>query len=211
MLRPVRPNSTYIGTVTVNTSPALINLKLFVNSKARVNQDPIIPIWHRWIKDKVLDEVLIDVADYRHVHQGPGVMLIAHDANYCLDEAEDHTGLLYSAKRSVTGSLTEQLRRAFDKTLKAAELLEQATAGSRALIFSASPLLLRVHSRIVTGTTADERGAFQLDLESALGTLFPQQRVLSRSAGSEREPLGVLLTLDPAAQDVRGLRAQANL
>lgn len=191
--------------------PALLNLKLFVKSEARINQDAIIPIFHQWIKDKVLDEVLIDVADYRHVHEGPGVMLIGHDANYCLDEAQSRTGLLFSAKRSVGGTLVEQLRQAFERTLKAAELLEAATSGAHALSFSTNPIWLRVHNRLVTGITVEERGAFQLELEAALGTLFPKQRVISQATGSEREPLGLLLTLDPAAQDVRGFRAQANL
>ena len=49
-------------------------------------------VFHQWIRDSVCPEMLIDVADYRHVPAGPGVMLIGHEANYSLDNRENRLG-----------------------------------------------------------------------------------------------------------------------
>jgi hypothetical protein len=48
------------------------DLKLFLDAASRFDLEECIPIFHRWIQDQALDEVLIDVADYRHVHHGRG-------------------------------------------------------------------------------------------------------------------------------------------
>ena len=55
-------------------------------------------MFHDWIQNQRLDELLIDVVDYRHVHDGPGVILIAHDAHYAFDTSEGRLGLLYSRR-----------------------------------------------------------------------------------------------------------------
>jgi hypothetical protein len=49
------------------------------------DQGALIPIFHNWIRERRLgDVVLIDVADYRHVPEGPGVMLIADEAHWAI-------------------------------------------------------------------------------------------------------------------------------
>lgn len=189
-------------------SSYLINLKVFVKGDAPLNQERFVPIFHRWVKDKVLNDVLIDVTDYRHVHHGPGVMLIAHAANYGLDEAEGRVGLLYSAKRAVTGSFKEQLAHAFSQTLEACIRLEDETATSDPLTFATSLLELRVYNRLVTGRSDAEQLKFQKELEAELGSLFPKVLILSRKINQPREPLSLVLTLDPAAESVRSLHAQ---
>ena len=45
-------------------------------SQREADLEPLIPIFHGWIQDQVSEELLLDVADYRHVPAGPGVMLI---------------------------------------------------------------------------------------------------------------------------------------
>ena len=54
--------------------------------------------------------------DYRHVHDGPDVMLTAHDAHYAMDMADGRMGLLYSRRRethparNAIQSVTERLQ-----------------------------------------------------------------------------------------------------
>ena len=50
-----------------------------------VELEEFIPVFHDWIQTQQLAELLIDVADYRHVPHGPGVVLVAHDAHYAMD------------------------------------------------------------------------------------------------------------------------------
>ena len=53
-----------------------INVKIYVEGDLPVDPAEFITVFHQWVKDKVLDELLIDVADYRHVPAGPGVLLV---------------------------------------------------------------------------------------------------------------------------------------
>jgi len=87
-----------------------------------------IPVFHRWIQERVRPEMLIDVADYRHVPNGPGVMLIGYEADYSLDNTKGRLGLLYSRKQA-GGAAQENLRQAYDAAVAACRLLE----GSRSL------------------------------------------------------------------------------
>ena len=90
-----------------------IRVKIFAREPVSVDLGDAIPVFHRWIQDRVCPEMLIDVADYRHVPAGPGVLLIGHEANYSLDLAKNRLGLLYSRKQA-GGDAQENLRQAFD-------------------------------------------------------------------------------------------------
>jgi len=57
-----------------------INVKLLVIEPAKVDLGAVIPIFHQWIQDQIFDELLLDVANYSHVPEGPGVVLIGHEA-----------------------------------------------------------------------------------------------------------------------------------
>ena len=59
----------------------------------------VVPSFHKWIQNGSLDELLIDVTSYAHVHRGPGVLLIAHEAHYAFEETDGEPGLRYVRKR----------------------------------------------------------------------------------------------------------------
>jgi len=69
-----------------------IDLKVLVarSAQSAAPRPPVlleraIPVFHRWIQERSLDELMVDVADYTHVPDGPGVVLVCHDAIYSLD------------------------------------------------------------------------------------------------------------------------------
>ena len=104
-------------------------LKLFVEDASGVDLEEFIPIFHHWIQTQELEELLIDVADYRHVPHGPGVVLITHDAHYAMDLADGRLGLLYSRRREthpclgVIQSVADRLRSVWQRTLTACQRL----------------------------------------------------------------------------------------
>jgi len=52
-----------------------LQLKLFAEPQAGLALEAFIPVFHRWIKERVLtDDTLVDVANYAHVPEGPGGM-----------------------------------------------------------------------------------------------------------------------------------------
>src|SRR5205807_2486817 len=79
-----------------------INVKLLLEGGDDL--DPVIPIFHSWIQNQPFGELLIDVADYRHVHHGPGIVLIGHEADYSLDQTDGRLGLRYNRKAPLPGS-----------------------------------------------------------------------------------------------------------
>ena len=75
-----------------------VNVKLLIEDSGEVDLEPLIPIFHRWIQDRARPELLLDIADYRHVPDGPGVVLIGHDANYSVDNTDNRLGVRYNRK-----------------------------------------------------------------------------------------------------------------
>ena len=78
-------------------------IKFFAADAERIDILKLIPIYHRWIQQSALEDLLIDVADYSHVPAGPGVMLIAHEGNYALDETGHERGVVYYSKHKLDG------------------------------------------------------------------------------------------------------------
>jgi hypothetical protein len=113
----------------------------------------LIPIYHRWIQDKALDDLLIDVADYSHVPSGPGVMLIAHEGNYALDETGHERGVVYYSKQKLTGELSERFAQVAYKALKATQLMSDAAALGGALRVSGTELQFFANDRLSAPNT----------------------------------------------------------
>ena len=129
-------------------------LKIFLDAASQVDLAEFIPVFHGWIQAQTLAELLIDVADYRHVHHGPGVVLIAHDAHYAMDEAEGRPGLLYSRRRethpsrSALQSVEARLRSVLHCALTACQQLEADPALHGRLQFRGDTLQLRYNDRL---------------------------------------------------------------
>src|SRR5579862_6969934 len=99
------------------------SIKFFAHGAEQIDVLKLIPIYHRWIQQDLLEDLLIDVADYSHVPGGPGVMLIAHEGNYALDETAHERGVVYYSKQRLEGELPERLGHVARKALKAARLM----------------------------------------------------------------------------------------
>lgn len=102
-----------------------INVKFYIQNPESVNLESYNKIFNTWIQTHRTEEMLVDVADYLHVHHGPGIMLIGHEANYSLDNTEGRLGLLYNRKLQESGSNEEKLAQAFRAVLTAAQILEK--------------------------------------------------------------------------------------
>ena len=131
-----------------------INVKLFALPPAPEHVlDAAIPVFHRWIQNAACPELLIDVADYRHVPDGPGVILIGHEANYSLDGEAGRLGLLYNRKTRCEGSFEQRLRLSYQRALQAAQLLEREPEFARVLKFDPACLEVVVNDRLLAPNT----------------------------------------------------------
>ena len=71
-----------------------LNVKFFVAPDNTVPLTDFIDIFHGWIQ--ATDGVYHDVADYSHMQAGPGIVLVANDANVGIDESGGRRGSHYA-------------------------------------------------------------------------------------------------------------------
>jgi len=106
-------------------NPLRLSLKIFATKPiAREALHPFIGVFHRFIQEAAVPGLLIDVADYAHVPDGPGVMLIGHEVEYGIDLAGGRTGLLTTRKRAGDAELSDLFRDALAKAFAAARAIE---------------------------------------------------------------------------------------
>src|SRR5256885_13687721 len=101
-----------------------VNVKLLVKNPGEVPLEPLIPVFHSWIQAQVFEELLLDVADYRHVPGGPGVVLIGHQGNYSVDNTDERLGVRYSRKAVLNGGNQDALQQVTRASLIACQRLE---------------------------------------------------------------------------------------
>src|SRR2546421_5263583 len=101
-----------------------LGVKFFAADPAAIHLDTIIPIFHGWIQKQSLDgHLLIDVHDYSHMHQGPGILLVAHEGNFSIDMSDGRPGLLYYRKALTTLQPVGHLATILRSALQAMHLL----------------------------------------------------------------------------------------
>jgi len=177
-------------------------VKLFAEDATELDLLELIPVFHGWIQQGRLSDLAIDVADYTHVHHGPGVMLIAHEGNYALDEAEGRRGLVYYLKRPVTDGGRAALEHVLHRALQAARLLEAEPPPSAArLRFPLTELEVFANDRLAVADAMDP--ALAGPVRELAGQLFgPDGYELAAAAGDRRDrPALRLRPASPAALD----------
>jgi len=169
-----------------------LQLKLYLEPSPHFELEALIPVFHRFIRDQVLKELLIDVVDYSHVPDGPGVVLIGHGADFYVGALDGAYGLVYSRKRGGPGP-EGRLEDALRRLINAARLLEQENGLQ--LRFSSGDLSLRLTDRL----HAPNDDATFADTQAELRALF------ARVYGGE-----VLVTRLPASKEPLSLRIKAS-
>jgi hypothetical protein len=132
-----------------------LQLKFFAKTSAGFEIEAIVPVFHRFIRERAFDELMIDVADYKHVKHGPGIALVGDANDYFFDEGEGRPGLLFSRKRHGSGP-EGRLREGFARALRACKLLEEAPELGGRVSFSSDELLVRLPDRLRAPN--DDRG-----------------------------------------------------
>ncbi|MCA9265077.1 MAG: hypothetical protein KDA60_14555 [Planctomycetales bacterium] len=169
-----------------------VNVKVFVDGECAVGFDQVVEVFHRWVANQSLDEMLIDVADYKHVPDGPGIVLVGHEADYALDETDGRLGLKYNRKAALDGSNQDRLGQAFAQALKACARLEQELAG---LKFSRQQFEVTINDRALAPHNAEGQEALAAELAAFLKTQYGQEAVETSVARDPRSLLGAQVRL----------------
>jgi len=145
-----------------------VNVKFYLENPETVNLADYAAVFNTWIQKQSLEELLIDVADYLHVHNGPGIMLIGHEADYSLDNRAGRLGLLYNRKEQVEGTNQEKFSQAVRAALIVAQILEKENG----LKFNGSEVQVVVNDRLLVPNTVETFVALEPDLKAFFGRLY---------------------------------------
>jgi hypothetical protein len=163
-----------------------LSIKFFAApATAALPDHAAVPVFHHWIQQKSFpNHLLIDVADYAHVPNGPGTLLVAHEANIHFDR-EDGTGVLYVRKQPDGKTFEQNLRATLRGALTAAAKLEEDPSlnGAR---FDTKRLQFRIHDRLAAPNTPETFEAIKPDLEHVLGSAYGSPVKLSYVPDAER-------------------------
>jgi hypothetical protein len=149
-----------------------VNVKLYLENAGKLVLEPLISVFHSWIQDRVCEELLIDVADYRHVYAGPGVVLIGHEADYSIDCADNRPGIRYNRKAILKGNNQDRLRQALRAVLTACKLLESDPRLEGSLRFDRREMELFVNDRLLAPNLEETYTAVKPELQSFFQRLF---------------------------------------
>ncbi|MDZ7637532.1 MAG: hypothetical protein U5J83_04685 [Bryobacterales bacterium] len=154
-----------------------VNIKLFAeglssDSSGHNESAAVIPVFHRWIQQKSLPGLLIDVADYAHVPNGPGVLLIAHEFDIGLEHGGGRLGLLYNRKEPFEGSGLEALRSAYAYALDAARRLEAEPEFAGKLRFRFDEVQVTLNDRLLYPNTEATMEATSEDFAAFFREIF---------------------------------------
>ncbi len=157
--------------------PSRIQVKFLLVNPDAVDTPAVAALFQRWIQQGALEGQLVDVADYSHVFQGPGVVLIGHEGDYAVENRDGRAGLLYTRKHVTDVDLRSQLRSSFRLALSAAQKLEAEKSFERRLRFRADEIEIRFPDRLQLPNTPESYDLIRDDLRAALTQLYASDQV----------------------------------
>lgn len=182
-----------------------LNAKFFVENPDVIDLADLIPIFHEWIRGQVCEGVLlIDVADYRHVFAGPGVVVVGHEANVSLDDSGHRLGLLYNRKALMNGNNQGRISAVIRSALLACRRLEAEAALEGKLKFNGQELQLIVNDRHLAPNTQESFSSLAQELKPVLDRLYGGAEYTLLRNPDPRERLNVHVKTS-AAWDVEAL------
>ncbi len=173
--------------------PRRLSVKHFTQGDIAFDLAVLVPVFQRWIQQHSVEGLLIDVADYKHVYQGPGVVLIGDEADYSFDLRGGRPGLLYTRKRAMQPTLVDDLRLAFRLAADAARKLE-TEAALNGIEFDYAEAEITFLDRLNTPNTPEIFEAIHDSLREVAQGLYQTQTVLIEAVEADpRKPLRVRL------------------
>ena len=148
-----------------------LSFKFFIENPSSIPHiTEVVPVFHSWIQTHAIaDHLLIDVADYAHVHNGPGIVLVSQEANYSLDTRGGRLGLTYQRKQPIDGTFADRARATLRSTLEAARLIESAPAFEGRVKFRTDEIEFRLCDRLLAPNHPETFNAVRGDLLSLFG------------------------------------------
>jgi hypothetical protein len=184
-----------------------ISVKFYADSGTDLGAHDFVPVLHSWIQNQaVADHMLVDVSDYGHVHNGPGTLLVSHEANFYLDRIDGRLGLTYARKQPASGGFVERLRQAITAALEACIRIEDDAKLAGKIKFGTGEVTIRVNDRLLAPNTQATFAAVRGDVERVAADLYGPGNFDVEHVLSDKLPFEVrILATAGAMPDVSSL------
>jgi hypothetical protein len=166
-----------------------LTVKLFLEETRTLDTAAFIPLFHRWIRERTVAGLLIDVADYRHVQDGPAVILVGHEVDYAIDLNGGRPGLLVRLKRSAAGDLATRLHSLLGLAALARDAIEAEPALKNSVRFDRGRLEIAFPDRLRAPNTAVSLASLRPIVERVVGELFGEAMGVNHAGADQRWPL----------------------
>ena len=144
-------------------------IKFYLKDYTNYSSKDYIPLFHEWIQNKKIpDHLLIDVADYSHVMDGPGIMLIAHEGYFSLDQENKKPSMLYMRKMNGKGSFEERFEFVYSMVLHMGKLLRH-----KKLEFKQNLFRFIANDRRLAANTNENQNLYKKEINGILKNKFP--------------------------------------
>ncbi len=169
-----------------------------------VDTEAFMGVLQRWIQQRAIPGVLIDVADYGHIHHGHGTILVGHEYNFSVDYADGTLSVLVRTKRPAEATLAARIENALRLALKGCRLLEQEPEFSGKLTFDPSTFTFVANDRLLAPNTDATYAALKPAIEAAAKAVLgggsvelvkndPRERMTARVTAGKPVALAVLV------------------
>jgi hypothetical protein len=136
------------------------------------------------------------VADYAHVPQGPGVILVCHQVSFALDASDGRLGLAAQRRRPGENGAVDVLATTIRQALEAAQRLEREPSLAGRLRFDPSAVRVEVNDRLWAPNTAEAYAALAPLVQRAAARALPgTSPAVARLANDPRERLALEVSL----------------
>ena len=170
-----------------------VNVKLLVEDPAGVEFERLIPVFNTWIQGQVFEGRLLDIADYHHVKEGPGVVLIGHDGDYSVDNTDNRLGIRYNRKMPYPGSNLDRLEHACRAALEACQRLEAEANLAAKIRFNGQDVEVFINDRLLAPNREETREALRAELNAFAEKLFRDAEYSLSFETDPRKLLGIRL------------------
>ncbi|MSR22420.1 MAG: hypothetical protein EXR92_02575 [Gemmatimonadetes bacterium] len=178
-------------------------VKLYASASPEIVDDAslFVPIFHEWIRDRALDLILLDVADYAHTPDSPGIMLVAQELSFALDRADGRFGLLAQRRVRMAGDAKEAVASTFRYALLVAGRLEGDPRIEGKFRFDASLVRVESNDRLRAPNTDAGFEALSEVVQEAASSVYGGRPVrVSRVKNDPRDRLALEVRIEAAQQ-----------
>jgi rhodanese-related sulfurtransferase len=157
--------------------------------------EPALAVFHRFIQRGLVEGLILDVADYRHVPHGPGVLLVGHDVDYGVDER----AFTVVRKRRADDGASTQVRDALRMGLGAMDAI--AADGELEVAFDPARFTVTAPDRRL-GAAHEVAASLRDEIAPLVAELYgPGAKVSPVESDDPRHPPGVSVEADPASAE----------